>query len=174
MKKAKYCFLTMILGVVATLVMDIGNFVLFKFNLISQIDEVIIARLIIGWSKLQFIYNAPSMLPIVENAQIKGTVFHYLIGIFFACYYIYLENKWLYKYKNTFVLAAIYGTFTSLVSLCLLFPSLGLGFFGLKTGSMLLVSSLINHFIYGIGIGIGFSIIRKKYGNMEWGQKNGS
>lgn len=173
MKNLKFYLLTIVLGTIATLVMDIGNFVFFKLGFINQIDEIIIARLIIGWSKFQFIFENPSLLPNVENAQFKGTIFHYGIGIIFAyCFILILK---LVKHEhNTMIIASIYGVLTSAISLCLLFPSLGLGFLGLKAGNQLLISSLINHFIYGIGLGIGFFMLKNKFLELDGENNNES
>ncbi len=98
---------------------------------------------------------------IAKSAAVRGErpltpLVHYAIGISLAAFYL-AALGWLGLGGPAWWTAIGYGIGTSLLPYLLMFPSMGYGLFGLKGQPryFLLRQSLLNHFIFGVGLWIG-------------------
>lgn len=157
MKLAQYLY-AMLCGFIATATMDVLNYLGALSGLIGQMDHSITGRLADGWISGRFVYDNFAQVPEVQHAFTKGIFAHYFIGIVCAGGFLYLSYRW--RLRRGLGLAIIFGLATSVFSLLLLFPSVGLGAFAMNAphGSMLVRSSLFNHLFYGIGLFIGMRL----------------
>ena len=142
-----------IMGIVATLMMDLGNLIFASFELVYKINYSLIGVLSFGWLKGVFIYNSINDIVVTNYSYLFGVATHYFIGIIFAIPVFFMM---LLLNLRSYLLLIIYGILTCFASLFLLFPSLGLGLAALKTSSpfYMIFSSLLNHFFYGLGLAI--------------------
>ena len=147
-------------GVIGTLVMDISNYLLSRFRLISKIELSMIGRMAAGWLSRRFFYKNPAEMIQVKNEEILGFVTHYAIGISMAIIFVF---GWQLFIDGTIsaIPAILYGILTTAASWFFVYPSMGLGVCGLKSPEKIKAtfSSLANHLFYGIGLAIGLSII---------------
>jgi len=75
-------------GVVATLVMDLLNFIFSRFGIISKIDVRMIGRMAAGWTYGRFFYGHPNEMKHVRNEVLFGYITHYAIGISLSLPYV--------------------------------------------------------------------------------------
>lgn len=143
-------------GVGATLVMDVANNVASKLGLVKEIDLLFIGRLMSSWTHGHFVFDSPALVPAISDALYAGRFYHYAIGVLFALAFWQLSRATLIQRIGLINAGFVFGLLSSLVSLCLVFPSCGMGMLGLKFGYMPLISSLFNHAAYGLGLGLAF------------------
>ena len=143
-------------GLLATLVMDLGNRVVAATGAIGRIDPIMIAQMASGWVRLRFRYASPMELPVVENAPVKGLIAHYIIGAGFGILWALVGGA-----RAPFWATILFGVATSGGALFMLMPWLGMGVLGrrIPQGPRIVKSSLVNHFFYGIGLALGFAIL---------------
>ncbi|VEA66898.1 Protein of uncharacterised function (DUF2938) [Serratia plymuthica] len=142
-------------GIVATLGMDLVNFIASSAGVIGKLNLVFIGNLVNQWGQGQFLFLRPGDIPQVPHALLLGYGAHYFAGIVLALLFYYFIFSVYHPRRGALCRAVIYGLVCSLISLCLIYPSVGLGFFGsAASGSGLLVSSLVNHAVYGLVLGI--------------------
>jgi len=152
---------SLILGTVGTVVMDIGNRTFSFLGLILKIDMRMLGRMSAGWARGRFSYRNPEEMSTVSNEYFLGLITHYAIGVGLA--FIYLVGSDLLVGGSPSPLwAFIYGVLTTVASHFIVYPSMGLGVFGLNspTGIRNMVSSLVNHVFYGVGLMGGVYLIR--------------
>lgn len=142
-------------GIVATLGMDLVNFIAASAGVISKLNLVFIGNLANQWWHGQFLFLRPGDIPPAPHALLLGYSAHYFAGIVLALLFYYFVFSVYHPRRGALCRAVIYGLICSLISLCLIYPSVGLGFFGSATnGTGLLVASLVNHVVYGLALGI--------------------
>ena len=110
--------------------------------------------------KNYFIENIESEKEIT-NELIIGYIIHYLIGSIFGAIYL-LINKLLYV-EPSIILALIIGFITVLGSWCIMMPlAYNMGFFASKKEEQkqIMVQNLIAHFIFGIGLYLGYVVCK--------------
>ena len=119
-----------------------------------------IGRMSAGWAHGKFYYSHPSEMKQVTNEKLYGYIAHYAIGVGFALIYVYSWNyligghispKW----------ALAYGIATTVGSLFLIYPSMGMGMLGKRSpeGIKAPLSSFANHTFFGVGMAIGIVLI---------------
>jgi len=149
-----------IAGVLGTLMMDSLNHLFARIGVISKIDVRIIGRMAVGWVRGRFRYGHPSEMVQVANEMLYGYVTHYTIGVGLAVPYVFgwalmvgrpISPAW----------ALTYGLGTTVASYFFVYPSMGLGVFGLRSpeGMRAPLSSLANHLFYGVGLAAGIALI---------------
>ena len=143
-------------GVLGTLMMDSGNQLFARSGMISKIDVGMIGRMAAGWTRGRFRYGHPSEMEQVENEVLYGYATHYAIGVAFAVPFVF-GWKLVVGGPPSPVWAIVYGVATTGASWFLVYPSMGLGAFGLQSpeGFKNTLSSLANHLFYGMGIAAG-------------------
>lgn len=148
-----------LVGIGATLVMDIYTFVLKLFN-INSLDYRLVGRWISKFSEGKFFHEN-----IVKASPEKYEVFigwtaHYLIGISFAILLVMVMGmKWL---ENPTILPAlIIGIVTIIAPFFIMQPAFGFGIAAsnLPNPNILRIRSLLTHSVYGIGLFVSAYII---------------
>lgn len=86
-----------------------------------------------------------------------GVLTHYATGVILTEAFLLLPRRG--AGRPSFLAATIYGVATAVLPLLILFPSLGYGWFGLRSGdaARLIRIMLLGHVAFGIGIAIGAS-----------------
>ena len=143
-------------GVVATLAMDVANRLGVTTGLVHSLNLELVGKLVHAWSQGSFMFDHPRELPPLQHADAWGRVWHYLAGIAFAQLFAVLWRSSERVRTHCMVSAAVFGLLCSLVSLCAILPSLGLGWCGLKLGTQALGDSLFNHLVYGLALGVWY------------------
>ena len=152
--------MAVVAGVLGTLMMDLLNLLCARTGMISKIDVGMIGRMAVGWARGSFRYGHPSEMQQVANEKLFGYVTHYAIGVGLAVPYVFgwalsagrpISPEW----------ALTYGLGTTVASYFFVYPSMGLGVFGLRSpeGMRAPLSSLANHLFYGVGLAVGVVLV---------------
>ncbi len=145
-----------VMGIVATLSMDIVGGILAKARIIRLLPiGRWAAYLLRGTYRHADITKSPSL----RGERGIAPLVHYAIGVSLASFYlaavgwIGLEPAWW--------TAIGYGLLTSVLPYVIMFPSMGYGFFGLRGEPkyFLLRQSLISHFVFGVGLSLGVLLL---------------
>jgi hypothetical protein len=149
-------------GGIATLVMDTFNGLASALKLVSPIRHDLIGQLLVAWGRGGFYFESPADVPHVAAAKELGYLFHYAIGIFFFASYQLAFGRQKRRAAGSLALALAFGGATSIVSLLLVYPSMGLGLAGLKVPhAQVLITSVANHLFYGFGIFLGWHAVQR-------------
>ena len=142
-------------GLLGTLVMDSLNHLFARTGMILRIDVGMIGRMSAGWASGRFSYSHPGEMQQVAYEKLYGYITHYLIGVGLAIPFVL---GW-----DIFVGGPVspawtltYGVATTVASVFFVYPSMGLGVFGWRSpeGIKAPLSSLANHFFFGLGMAI--------------------
>jgi uncharacterized membrane protein YeaQ/YmgE (transglycosylase-associated protein family) len=146
-------------GVLGTLVMDSLNHLFARTGMLSKIDMGMLGRMSAGWARGRFCYGHPDEMKQVANEQIYGYITHYAIGVGLAVVYM-LGWDILVGGPASPVWALAYGVATTVASLFLVYPSMGLGMLGRRSpdGIRSPLSSLANHLFFGMGMAIAVAL----------------
>ena len=146
-------------GVLGTLAMDLLNSLFARTGLITKIEVEMIGRMAVGWTRGRFLYGHPSEMQQIANEKLYGYITHYAIGVGLAVPYV-LGWDLLVGGPASPVWAIAYGVATTVASVFLVLPSMGLGVLGWRSpeGIKAPLSSLANHLFFGIGIGVGIAL----------------
>jgi len=149
-----------IAGVLGTLMMDLLNHLFARTGMLLKIDMRMIGRMSAGWARGRFRYRHPGEMEQVVNEIFYGYVTHYAIGVGLALPYV-LAWDFLVGGTVSSVWALAYGVATTVASLFIVFPSMGLGVLGRRSpeGIRAPLSSLFNHLFYGVGLAVGVALV---------------
>jgi hypothetical protein len=149
-----------VIGVVGTVVMDLGNILFARFGVISRVDLRMIGRMAVGWTRGRFRYGHPTEMEEVANEVLHGFVTHYCIGVGLAVPYL-LGWELLVGGPASPVFTVAYGIATTVASWFFVYPTMGFGVLGLRSpeGLKAPLSSLTNHFFYGLGLAVGLVLV---------------
>lgn len=147
-------------GVLGTIVMDLLNHLFARGGFILRIDIRMIGRMSAGWARGRFCYSHPSEMVPVANETLIGYISHYAIGVCLAIPFVLgwdlvvgspVSPAWMFAY----------GVATTVASVLLVYPSMGLGVFGRKSpeGIRAPLSSLANHIFFGVGMALAVAIV---------------
>ena len=144
---------SLILGIGATVVMDIWAVLLkYCFN-IPGLDYALVGRWIGHMRQGRFIHGGISKSAKVSSEAVLGWTAHYLIGIIFA---FLLLQIWGLSWLNhpTLTPAVLVGLSTVVFPFFLMQPCFGMGVAAnnLPNPNRARIKSLTNHFIFGIGL----------------------
>jgi hypothetical protein len=145
-----------LLGIVATLVMDLSNKWLAGTGFIGKSDPRFLGRVFYQWAHGRFVHSSPAAIPQISREYLYGTVGHYAIGAVLATAYL-LISRALWGNVEWRLPAVGYGVATSVFAWFLLFPSVGFGLFGTKAPPKIQVfrTSFVNHVWFGVGLSLG-------------------
>ncbi len=143
---------TLIVGIGATLAMDIWSFILSLFN-IKSLDYRFVGRWIGNIPKRQYFHNNIMNTPSIKYELIIGWISHYLIGISFAFLLLVIYGKSWFNKPFLFP-ALLIGIITIIAPFFIMQPAFGLGIAGsnFPEPDILRLKSFMAHFIYGIGL----------------------
>lgn len=152
-----------LMGVWATLVMDILAIILGKSKIIHpKIEPQIVGRWALytlrGKIRHEDIYATPPL----GNEKSVALISHYLIGIVLAGIYLFLELK-VPTIRDQLWMPLIFGIATVLLPWLWLYPSIGLGLLASKVSekSPYIVTSFVNHLNFGLGLLVWVAFFRR-------------
>jgi hypothetical protein len=143
-----------LMGIFATLIMDILAVLLAKAKLIHPfIAPEYIGRWFLYMFRGKFIHQDIHKAPALKNEKFWCLISHYAIGIALAGAYLFLELKEPIIRENLWM-PLIFGMATVFLPWFWLLPSIGLGFMASKSSlrSIILRTNLVNHTIFGVGL----------------------
>jgi uncharacterized membrane protein YeaQ/YmgE (transglycosylase-associated protein family) len=147
-------------GVLGTLMMDALNHLFARMGMISKIDMGMLGRMSAGWVHGRFLYRHPGEMEPVANETFYGYITHYTIGLGLAIPFI-LGWDLLVGGLASPAWTLVYGIATTVASVFFVYPSMGLGVFGRLSpdGIKAPLSSLANHFFFGVGMAVAVALV---------------
>ena len=144
-----------VVGVLGTLAMDSLNHLFARTGLLLRIDVGLIGRMSAGWVRGRFCYSHPGEMEQVANETFYGYITHYAIGVGLAIPFL-LGWDLLVGGLASPIWTLVYGVATTVASVFFVYPSMGLGVFGRRSpeGIRAPLSSLANHFFFGVGMAV--------------------
>ncbi|UCC78281.1 MAG: DUF2938 family protein [Candidatus Zixiibacteriota bacterium] len=152
-----------LMGFLATLIMDLLSVLLGKLKIIRQLIEPhVVGRWALYMFRGKFIHKDIRKTPALNNEKSATLLSHYLIGIVLAGIYLILELK-APTIRHQPWMPLIFGIATVLLPWLWLYPSIGLGFLASKTTrkSPYIVTSLVNHTNFGLGLVVWIVVFRR-------------
>ena len=146
-------------GVLGTLAMDLINHLFARTGMLLRIDVRMIGRMSAGWVRGRFRYRHPGEMEQVANETLYGYLTHYAIGLGLAIPFV-LGWDLLVGGLVSPVWTLAYGVATTVASVFIVYPSMGLGVFGRRSpeGIKAPLSSLANHFFFGVGMAVAVAL----------------
>ena len=150
----------LIAGIVATVLFDIYQIALNYAYGINKTRWNLVGRYFIGLKNNKYFRDNLINDPFEKHELIYGYLIHYTIGIIYGFFYI-LINLIFYD-EPSILIALVYGFITILGGWCIMMPfAYNFGFFASKSDekNQLIVQGLLAHFVFGIGLFIGYSLV---------------
>jgi Protein of unknown function (DUF2938) len=146
-------------GVLGTLVMDSFNHLFARTGMLLRIDVRMIGRMSSGWVRGRFCYRHPGEMEQVANEAFYGYITHYAIGVGLSIPFFFGWDLLVGGLASP-VWTLAYGVATTIASVFFVYPSMGLGVFGRLSpdGIKAPLSSLANHFFFGVGMAIAVAL----------------
>ena len=141
-----------IIGIGATLIMDIWSYLLSLFN-IKSLDYRFVGRWLGHLTKGKFKHDKIFNTKPYPNELIIGWLAHYLIGISFTFLLFFIYGKNWFE-APTILPALVIGITTIVAPFFIMQPSFGFGIAASKlpNANIARFKSLVTHAIYGLGI----------------------
>jgi hypothetical protein len=152
-----------LMGAVATLFMDYIAILLGEFGIIRQhIKPGVVGRWILYMLKGQFTHEDINKAQEMKIEKSMTFLSHYVIGIALAGIYLFLEGI-VPAIRNQLWLPILFGISTVILPWLWMYPSFGLGFIASKTSnkSDYIITSLVNHTNFGLGLLIWIAFFRR-------------
>ena len=150
------------MGIVATLFMDLLAPPLARMKIIHPLlGPEAVGRWILYMSKGRFIHTDIYKTPPLNRERAVSFFFHYLIGIALAGIYLVLEVH-VPAIRHQLWMPLVFGIATVFLPWFWLYPSIGIGFLASKAEkkSHYIITSLVNHTNFGLGLLIWVAIFR--------------
>ncbi|UXM95477.1 DUF2938 domain-containing protein [Bartonella sp. HY329] len=157
-------FSIIIIGIGATLIMDLWALFLKKIFAISSLDYRLVGRLIGHMRHGQLSHNNILKSQPIAGEKILGWFSHYLIGIIFAAILIYFTGKNWLQHPSLWP-ALVMGLISTVMPFFIMQPAFGFGFAANKTPQPFIarVKSLNAHLSFGLGLYIAALIFLPLY-----------
>ncbi|REH52516.1 hypothetical protein C7448_103251 [Tenacibaculum gallaicum] len=152
-------FQTILVGIGATITMDVYSFILNAFG-IKTLNYKFLGRWIGHFFNGKFSHHTIFTAPSIKHEHIIGWVAHYAIGITFALFLVlFFGKKWLEN--PTFSPALIIGIITVIAPFFFMQPAFGLGIAASNTPHPIKaqIMSLITHAVFGFGLFLSAKIL---------------
>ncbi len=152
-----------LMGIVATLFMDMLSILFGKLKIIRQlIGPEVVGRWSLYTLRGKFIHKDIHKTPALNHEKSAALLSHYLIGIALAGVCLFLELN-VPTIRHQLLMPLIFGIATVLLPWLWLYPSIGLGFLASKSSrrSPYIVTSLVNHTNFGLGLVIWIAFFRR-------------
>ena len=147
-------------GIIATIIFDIFQISLSYAYNINKARWDLVGRYFFGLKEKKFFRENIEKENQIKNELFIGYLVHYSIGIIYGSFYIILN---LFLSNNpSLCLAIIVGFVSVLGAWCIMMPyAYNIGFFASKKEEQkqIIVQNLIAHFIFGVGLYIGYVTI---------------
>ena len=151
------------MGIFSTMVMDIGEETAKALYPIKEsMKPQYLGRWILNMSDGVFIHDNIQTATQFRFEIPVAISCHYFMGIFLVGMFLWLRNN-IKNFPSSMVMGLVYGWLTILVPWLIMFPALGFGFFGLGTDNGInnVISSIIAHSFYGLGMTLWLGWVRK-------------
>lgn len=142
-----------ILGIGATLVMDLWALARRRFFAVPSLDYALVGRWLGHMRQGRFRHAAIGKAPPVGGERPLGWAFHYLTGLAFAGLFLLLVGEvWLQR--PTLWPALLFGGLTVAAPLLLMQPAFGMGIAAARMVNPWQVRSrtLLTHLLFGLGL----------------------
>jgi hypothetical protein len=148
------------IGVLATIAMDILSVTALKLKLIAFLPPRLTGRWFGLMAQGHFVHSDISQAPPISHEMAISVPMHYAVGIALAFVYVSVTPALGVSPRSLFA-ALGFALCTNLLPWLLMFPAMGYGWFGAHgpQGTRLLLSSIVTHGFYGIGLWFGASIL---------------
>lgn len=176
MKIIKYlllwCLRIIIVGVIATICMDLWNFVLYLTFGIT-LDWHILGRWIGHTLQGDFMLYGVNQSAAVAHEAALGWAGHYLTGLMYAGTYLII-CRILLHHRPTLLVALIISWCFMVMPFLLYQPAVGVGYFSMEAGNPNFVRliTFTMHTFFGIGLYLGFLLSIKLMGDLRSAPKN--
>ena len=152
-----------LMGIVATLFMDLLAVCLARMKIIHPpVGPEAVGRWILYMFRGKFIHEDIHKTPALNNEKSVSLLFHYLIGIALAGIYLLFELN-VPTSRHQLWMPLVFGLATVLLPGLWLYPSMGIGFLASKAQSKspYIITSLVNHTNFGLGLVIWVACLRR-------------
>lgn len=146
-------FYSFVLGIGATIVMDLWALFLKRVFNVQPLNWAMVGRWVGNMPSGRFYYQSIIQAPIVKHEKAIGWLIHYLAGVALAMLLLLVVGKgWLLV--PTVQEALGFGIATVLLPFLIMQPCLGFGFFARKTPNPMnaRMLSLLAHAMFGLGL----------------------
>jgi uncharacterized membrane protein YagU involved in acid resistance len=151
--EATHILAAIVIGVGATLIMDLWNQLLKRAFSISSLDYCLLGRWLRHMPAGNVRHANITATPHKAFECTVGWIAHYTIGVMFALVFVLLTSgAWLAR--PTLLLALLYGIGTVVFPFFIMQPSLGLGIAASRTPkpTQARLKSLVTHIVFGVGL----------------------
>jgi hypothetical protein len=152
-------------GVLATVTMDVAFVAASRFGgaafTSNKIGPDLVGRWAIGLARGRLRHADMEAEEPVRGETAAGLAVHYLTGIALTqAYYAMLPRR--SRTSGGVAAASVYGAATALLPFLVMYPSWGLGPFGVRSGELarLVRIMLFGHTVFGAGIGLWTALLR--------------
>ena len=151
---------SVLIGIVATLTMDVLTVAAIKLRLIAPLRPQLIGRWFASIAQGQALHSDIANAPPINHEFAVAVPVHYAIGVTLALLYLLASSTFGINPRSP-VAALGFALCTNLLPWLLMFPAMGYGWFGTHgpAGTRLLLSSFVTHCLYGLGLWIGVLVI---------------
>ena len=145
-------------GTLATMTMDLAMVAAARFGgpayRSDRLGPDVIGRWAYGLSRGRWQHADITSEPAPRGELVLGILTHYVTGIILTQAYLLLSRR--RGAKPNLLGGTAFGIASAVLPLLVLFPSLGYGWFGLRTGDAARMNRimLLGHTAFGIGIGL--------------------
>lgn len=163
-----YLICSLIVGVVATLVMDLWGALRKPLFGMPAADYRLVGRWLSHLARGRFQHESIAKSPAARGEVLTGWIGHYLLGVAFAAAFIWIVGAdWLRR--PTLGAALIFGLITVLVPFMVMQPAMGMGMAARRTPrpTAARLQSLITHGVFGAGLYIGGRVASAIYSTGE-------
>ena len=147
-------------GLIATFLFDLYQIALSYAYNINKSKWNLAGRYFIGILEGKYVIEDIESEEIIKNELIIGYFIPYLIGSIFGILYLSLNT--ILHTEPSILLALVIGFLTVIGGWCIMMPfAYNMGYFASKKSEQkkIMVQNLIAHFIFGIGLYLGYLII---------------
>ena len=152
-------------GILGSVFMDITEVQMSKRGISSGVKGAYIGRWFYGILGGVFMHKDIAKTKPINNEARIGQLFHFIIGggAVALLYPVFLIIIGFETISNHLLLSSIFGLLTSVFPWFILMPSFGWGLFGTKApvGSKPIISPIVSHIAFGLGIGATFMLYYK-------------
>ena len=147
---------SVLIGIVATLTMDVLTVAAIKFRLIAPLPPQLIGRWFASVARGQVFHGDIGQVSPFNHEMAFAVPAHYAIGATLALLYLFANSAFGLN-PRSLLTALGFALCTNLLPWLLMFPAMGYGWFGTHgpSGTRLFLSSLVTHCLYGIGLWFG-------------------
>jgi DUF2938 family protein len=149
-----------IIGVLATVIMDVLSAVSFKLRLIAPLSPRLVGRWFASVGRGQLFHSDIGQTAAIHHERTIAVPVHYAIGVTLALTYMFACASLGLASRNA-ITALVFAVCTNAFPWLVMFPSMGFGWFGSHgpPGTRLFLSSLVSHVFYGVGLWLGASLL---------------